>query len=236
MNKTASAPAAGLERRPHKATRAVVEVFGGEAPRALYHAFDRFNADYFGGELGAPLLFVMQTSSPRAFGDYCGRDVHGLRSRVRIAPAVLARGERFAMDVLLHEMVHAWQSEVDGDTEDGYRGHGPRFAARCNEIGGTLGLAPVGVKGRRGLPDCARWPLCVRPAGYYPEAPKVPARTRRQRKAAGDGATAGDVSTGPNELRDALIDAIAIVEEIDETQREQMGVEAWLTSARALVA
>src|SRR6202035_360256 len=112
-----AAAVALLERRPHEATRAVVEVLGDDAPRALYKAFDAFNVGHFASALGAPLLFITQTSSPRALGDYCGRDVHGLRSRIRISPAVLARGERFAMDVLLHEMVHAYASEVDGDTE-----------------------------------------------------------------------------------------------------------------------
>jgi hypothetical protein len=52
----------------------------------------------------------------------------------------------------------------------------PRFAAKCNQIGATLGLPPVGVKGRHGLPDCAQWPACVRPAGYYPEAPNSAGR------------------------------------------------------------
>ena len=135
MNATASAAtlSAPLERRPHKATRAVVEALGEEAPRALYRAFDAYNEEHFAGALGAPLIFLTQTSGPRALGDYIGRDVHGLRSRVRIAPGVVARGELFALDVLLHEMVHAWASEVACNPEHGYRGHGPVFAAKCNE-------------------------------------------------------------------------------------------------------
>lgn len=161
-----------LERRPHTVTRLVVEKLGQEAPRALYRAFDEFNAKFFEGKLGAPLIFITPAGSPRAWGDYAARDVHGLRSKIRIAPSVLARGERFAIDVLLHEMVHAYQSEIDGDTEmKGYRGHGPVFASKCNAIGKELGLPEVGVKKRKGLPDCAQWPVCVRPDGYYPPAP-----------------------------------------------------------------
>lgn len=158
----------------------VVDSLGQEAPQALYRAFDAFNAEHFDGKLGAPLILITPPAGARALGDYSERDVHGLRSTIRIAPSTFRRGERFAIDVLLHEMVHAYQSEVDGQTEDGYRGHGPRFAAKCNEIGAKLGLPDVGVKKRKGLPDCAQWPICVRPGGYYPSPPatKRPTRTR----------------------------------------------------------
>lgn len=88
---------------------------------------------------------------------------------IRIAPSVVEAGDRLAQDVLLHEMIHVWQAETD-NREPGYAGHGPKFANMCNEIGATLGLAEVGVKGRGGLPDCAQWPLNVRPEGYYGEA------------------------------------------------------------------
>ena len=239
MNATAT-PATttpSLERRPHEATRAVVDALGDEAPRALYRAFDAYNAKHFGGALGAPLLYITQTSGPRALGDYCGRDIHGLRSRVRIAPGVLARGERFALDVLLHEMVHAWQSEVDGDTENGYRGHGPRFAARCNEIGAKLGLPPVGVKGRRGLPDCAHWPLCVRPEGYYPPAPKSQKRCRAaSRTGPSSPRQTGQAAARAAAMRSALIDAVAIVERMSERQRRVAGFEGWLAEAKEVLA
>jgi hypothetical protein len=69
-------------------------------------------------------------------------------------------------------MIHVWQAETD-NREPGYAGHGPKFAAECNRIGKALGLAEVGVKGRGGLPDCAGWPLNVRPAGYYGDAPRA---------------------------------------------------------------
>jgi hypothetical protein len=232
MNTTAAA----LERRPHKATRAVVELLGAEAPRALYRAFDAFNAEHFAGQLGAPLLFITQTASPRALGDYCGRDVHGLRSRIRVAPKALDLGEAFATDVLLHEMVHAWQSEVDGDPEAGYKGHGPRFAAKCNEIGARLGLPPVGVKGRHGLPDCAQWPMCVRLPGYYPKAPPPRPRkasSQRTTSTRGENANADGSCATAARLRASLVDAVALVEALDDEHRG--GFDAWLTEARALV-
>lgn len=45
----------------------------------------------------------------------------GIESRIRIAPAAVRRGELFVLDVLLHEIIHAWQHEVAHDLEIGYR-------------------------------------------------------------------------------------------------------------------
>ncbi len=74
-------------------------------------------------------------------------------------------------DVLLHEMIHQWQQEVTGDTEEGYHGHGPTFRDKANEIGAKLGLPPVRTCKKRGkdedLPSCSYWPHGNRPDGYY---------------------------------------------------------------------
>lgn len=148
-------------RRVHEAMETTVEQSGTAAPRALYAAFRKFNAEHFGGKLGAPLIWI-GACSPRALGDYCGRDVHGLESRIRISDAAIRRGVEFATWVLLHEMVHAWCHEVEKDGERGYRGHGPKFAAKCNEIGRTYGFRECAAKGRRkGMPECAQWPFSV---------------------------------------------------------------------------
>lgn len=165
-----------LTRAPHLATGRVVAELGDAPARALYAAFEEFNHAFFGDKLGAPLVLITQAGSSRTLGDYVPRDVHGLESRIRIAPAAVKRGLYFAKDVLLHEMIHAWAHEVGGDLEVGYRGHGPIFAERCNEIGKVFNLAAVGVKGRGELPDCAHWPMVVRPPGYYPEAYTPPKR------------------------------------------------------------
>lgn len=166
-----------LTRAPHLATGRVVAELGDAPARALYAAFQEFNHEFFGDKLGAPLVLITQAGSSRTLGDYSPRDVHGLESRIRIAPAAVKRGLAFAKDVLLHEMNHAVAQELGGDLELGYRGHGPIFAARCNAIGKCLNLPAVGVKGRDALPDCAHWPMVVRPAGYYP-APFVPPKRR----------------------------------------------------------
>lgn len=169
-------------RAPHAATGAHVAAFGMASARRLYDAFHEYNALYWDGKLAAPLILITPCGAARTWGDYTTRDVHGLESRIRIAPAQADKGERWALDVLLHEMVHAWQYEIAGiaDIEISYRGHGPRFAAECNRIGALLGLPEVGVKGRKGLPDCAQWPFNVRPDGYYPEPYKRPTRRPKE--------------------------------------------------------
>lgn len=157
----------GADRRaPHRATRAVVESDGQSFVPRLYAAFDACNRRHFGGRLEEPLILVTPTA-PRSRGDYQAKDVHGLVSLIRLHPFTCAMGELFAQDVLLHEMVHAWQHEILRESEDGYEGHGPRFASKCNVIGEALGLARVSPKGRQGLANCSRWPVCVRPPGYY---------------------------------------------------------------------
>lgn len=177
--KRAFAASIVLQRTPHVATGEIVQQHGQPAAQLLYKAFQEYNARFFGGNLGAPLVLITNPKSARTLGDYIARDVHGLESRIRIAPRVMERGPLFALDVLLHEMVHAWQEEIEEDGEDGYRGHGPKFAAKCTEIGAQLGLPAVGVKGRDGLPDCKYWPMCVRPEGYYPEEFKAPKREKK---------------------------------------------------------
>lgn len=218
-------------RAPHKATRDVVDVDGDALVGELYKRFDAMNAEHFGNKLAAPLVLVTPTSSPRAVGDATLRDPHGLRSVVRIAPKSLRRGIVYAADVLLHEMIHVWQYEILGDHESGYKGHGPRFAEKCNHIGDRLGLAPVGVKGRRGLPDCARWPLCVRPEGFYPPDPdeerrKAAADKRRAEKAASGGESddAGDVVD--EDLAGLQRTAIALACELEALEAEQRGDKA----------
>lgn len=139
-------------RPPHRATAAVVEQQGEAPARLLYVAFAEYNARFVGGGLAAPLVLITQAACSRTLGDYCPKDLHGLESRIRILPFAVRRGMAFAIDVLVHEMIHAGQHELTGDLERSYQGHGPGFAAKCNAIGAELGLPPVGVKGRKGLP------------------------------------------------------------------------------------
>ena len=118
------------------------------------------SAAFQGIELGQLLRTIVVR---RAEGDYVAQDAHGIPSRIRIAPRIERYGNLYLLDVLLHEMVHAWQHEVLDDLENGYRGHGPRFCQKANEIGRKLGLGPVAPKGRGGLPRPDSWPSNVRP-------------------------------------------------------------------------
>ncbi|MRG98192.1 hypothetical protein GF068_40725 [Polyangium spumosum] len=154
-------------RTPARALAALVEQEGQEAPKAVYRAFDEYNREHFDGRLGQSMLLITQPASPRTLGDYVPRDAHGIPSRIRIAPKCEAVCLAYVLDVVLHEMVHAWQHEVLDNLEQGYEGHGPRFAEKCNEIGAKFGLAEVAPKGRRGKAKAAHWPMCVRPEGYY---------------------------------------------------------------------
>ncbi len=160
-------------RLVHAALQTTVEAQGTQEARRLFARYAELNAEHFGGKLGVGCVLITATA-PRALGDYIARDAQGIESRIRIREGVVvSRCERYQDDVLLHEMVHAWCWEIEGDDEPGYRGHGPKFAAKCNEIGAKLGLGEVKEKGRGGKPNCAQWPLNVRPEGYYPdEQPK----------------------------------------------------------------
>ena len=174
MNNAATQSAASIvsTRAVHTAMAATVASHGHDLAKDLYETARRYNDEFFGGQLTALLVEITAPASPRAYATHQPKTPEGVDCVIRIAPSVVKAGKAFAHDVLLHEMIHVWQAETE-KSEPGYAGHGPNFAAKCNEIGAKLGLGQVGVKGRGGLPDCAQWPLNVRPAGYYGEAPRA---------------------------------------------------------------
>lgn len=171
-------------REPHKAMAGHVDAHGCTEARDLYEQARRFDELYFGGTLGPLFVEIAAPASPSALATHQPRTPEGVAMVIRIAPSVVDSGTALAHDALLHEMIHAWQT-VANKREPGYAGHGPEFAAKCNEIGKVLGLGPVGVKGRGGLPDCAQWPLNVRPEGYYGEAPRAAKAVARAAKRPG---------------------------------------------------
>jgi hypothetical protein len=121
----------------------------------------------------------------QALGDCSEVSAFGGRAQIRLRESVLTGRHRlvregteyaegrflYVGDILLHEMVHQWQQGVTGKKEISYKGHGPTFRDKCNEIGRELGLPAVRVAKARGkereLPSCAEWPHCVRPSDYY---------------------------------------------------------------------
>jgi hypothetical protein len=141
--------------------RSTIERDGDDAARVLYVAFDHFNAAFFDNRLGAPMILISATSSPRAAGDYTPRDVHGFESRIRISPAVGRQGWRYILGTLLHEMIHAHQHEQLSDNEKGNKGHGPKFCGKANAIGAVLGFPPVAYRGRGGLERAETWPTLI---------------------------------------------------------------------------
>lgn len=217
-------------RAPHTATGQIVELHGDKPAKRLYAAFAKYNTRFFGGALGSPLVLITQAKSARTWGDFVARDVHGLESRIRIAPKAVARGDLFAADVLLHEMVHAWQEEIAKDGEQSYRGHGPLFAAECTRIGALLKLPPVGVKGRDGLPDCKAWPMCVRPAGYYPEPFKAAKRKAKAETDGGTGESDGEGETGdlPDADRAIVARLCKQLAQLSESNRRALALLGWV--------
>jgi hypothetical protein len=169
-------------RLPHVALANQVELQGTDAARALYEAARLFNSEHFEGSLLPCFVEITPPASMRALADYRPRSQEGVDSHIRIGFRVIEQGGRYALDVLLHEMVHAYCFEILGDIEPGYAGHGPKWTAQCNRVGRKLGLAEVFTKGRGG-PSSARWPMSVRPEGYYGEPEETePKREPKQRK------------------------------------------------------
>jgi hypothetical protein len=230
MNNAATNPAqsAVTSRAVHSAMAATVQAAGLDVAREIYETARQFNDQFFGGMLTALLVEITAPASPRALATHEPRTPEGVDCVIRIAPSVVADGPLTWKDVLLHEMIHVWQTEAD-KREPGYAGHGPEFAAKCNEIGAKLGLGQVGVKGRGGLPDCAQWPLNVRPAGYYGESGRG---AKVASKSSGAGSTRTRKPRAPKAAPapvDKVAQAVALV--LSMTAEERTAFVAALTAA-----
>jgi hypothetical protein len=161
--------------------------------RDHWHAI---NIKYFDAAMTLPYITLTEPSEPSLLGQCCAVSSWGSRLEIRLRPSLLdgthprMRGPDaglflFVADVLTHETIHQWAMEITGTTEDSYHGHGPTFTAKANEIGASLGLAPVVVRNRGGsrLAKAAQWPHCVRPIEYYLDAyqPPVPVPASRDK-------------------------------------------------------
>jgi hypothetical protein len=151
----------------------------------LYDQWEIWNGAFFEGKMVAPYIMFGVPSCPRTLGDYAEVSGFGGHSQIRIRQSLLTgkhpsvrSGEAFAegrsrlvSDVLLHETIHQYQHELLRRPENSYKGHGPLFRDKCNEIGSKLDLPLVRVAKARGqdktLQSCAHWPHAVRPDGYY---------------------------------------------------------------------
>lgn len=201
----------------------------------------RCNKDYFDGRMLEPYITLTEPSAPQIYGQCCSVSSWGSRLEIKIRPSLLAgthphlvhagriHCERFAYDVLLHEMVHQHVGEHEpGVDESSYHGHGPVFTEHCNRIGAQLGLPEVAIRNRGGSkrPKAAQWPHCVQPADHYggfykphpdDNAPRYmvipPGYSPRRKKAtvAADGAVYTTIEfTGPGRAVEILINADAV--------------------------
>ncbi|NJN91592.1 MAG: hypothetical protein HC878_15330 [Leptolyngbyaceae cyanobacterium SL_5_14] len=161
------------------------EHFHREAMIQLYECFNQFNLQFFGALLAVPYLCLANPSSAKHFGKYQPVSGFGGKGEIILRLSLLMgthpdvkAGEEYAegrwlliQDVLLAMMVHQFQHEIANQPETSYKGHGPRFRDKCNEIGEKLDLFPVRTAKHRGadqhLASCAGWPWNVRPEGYY---------------------------------------------------------------------
>lgn len=150
---------------------------------ALRDHWRAVNAAYFDGAMTEPYITLTEPSAPAIYGQCCPVSSWGSRLEIRVRPSLLdgrhprlVPGKdhhpgrlRFVTDVVTHEAIHQWQTEINGATEDSYHGHGPTFAATANRIGKSLRLTAIKVKNRNGSRDlvCAHWPHNVRSASYY---------------------------------------------------------------------
>lgn len=150
----------------------------------MYDVWHAFNRAHFGGRLTVPHISIGRTA-PRRFSQCRLTTNYGGRIDITLSEAVVfatnrhvVRREfpaagyvRFEDDLLLGEAVKQFVLEVEGQTEDGYGGYGPRFAAHATRIGESLNLpaVPARRRGHRGsgLPVAAFWPWAFRPDGYY---------------------------------------------------------------------
>jgi Domain of unknown function (DUF4326) len=150
-----------------------------------------YNRKYFDGALVEPFLAFEEPGFTTCYGQYCPVSAFGGSGQIMIRPSLLAGTlqhfregnkdpeglERFMDQVLLHEMIHQWQHEVnhtDPGEFNNYGGHGSTFSGKANEIGSWLDLPPVRLRNKKShsgktahLPNPSHWPHNVTPHAYY---------------------------------------------------------------------
>lgn len=198
----------------------------------LYDAWEKWNDQFFNSEMVVPCIFVTEPHTPRALADCSNFSAFGSRSQIRIRPSILTGKHpninpdapmegriRFVSDIMLHEMIHQFQNEVLNQPENSYKGHGPAFASKCNEIGAVLGLDKVRMAKARGkdkdLPSCAYWPFNVRPLDYFLGAYVPLVEEVKKEKSGGDGESedGGGVDEGLDGVESFITKFLKLTEE-----------------------
>lgn len=102
--------------------------------RRLYLWFDRFNEEFFDGEL-QPAAISFQQRRINNLGHYVlGRNAFGMKWNINLNR--LRAGHSLVMDLatLLHEMIHQYHEET-GKVHSGGNYHNVRFRARAKLLG-----------------------------------------------------------------------------------------------------
>ena len=105
----------------------------------LYRIFDILNNEYFDGELVQPMI-TLQKQKPNNYGHFieeqtwCSLDDDNKWNEININPINLDRNVEDIVGVLLHEMVHYWNSTHGINDCSGIR-HNKKFKAKAEEVG-----------------------------------------------------------------------------------------------------
>jgi hypothetical protein len=108
----------------------------------LYEAFDKLNEHYFNNELPTAIILITDTERRYAYGWFTvkkiwtdDRDNHQMHE-ISISANAIRKGSHFMVGVLLHEMIHLYNSHVGiKDTSNGYTYHNSKFKEECEKRG-----------------------------------------------------------------------------------------------------
>lgn len=143
--------------RIETACKLVAEAYYGEQGAWLYAAFDAINEAYFSGELPYPLITIEITPHSSCLGWCSSTDLRP--PRIAIHPTLFGvrrqgektpwgvpgawLGKRFALDVLLHECIHASVHYRLGGYSGPSSHNNEQWVSEVNRIAPLLGLEDV---------------------------------------------------------------------------------------------
>jgi hypothetical protein len=186
-NQTAAIDPLGAERRAYEIfARHHTTLEYRDLLSDKYAEWHQSNERFFENRLVVPHIGIGQTharrfSHCRQTTNYGGsleitlseRIAFGTDRRIVVEAWPSLGVRRFLSDLLLGETVKQSILEGTGNTEDGYGGYGPLFAAEATRIGPMIGLPEGEVMARRrgyrgrGEPVAAFWPWAFRDESYY---------------------------------------------------------------------
>ena len=102
--------------------------------------FDEYNQKYFSGVLGKCIFYLLPKSQSR-LGKYNGQENKNGKpiDRIGIGTSVIWYEDLFKR-VLIHEMVHMYNTRIDNCRLDGVLGHGRRFRRQARRLKRDFGI------------------------------------------------------------------------------------------------